>query len=547
MSGKLAGLVALCAWMMPAVASAQAANIDVQNFHPALGPYSIFSVEGAGTLDHLKPAGMLMFNYASEPLVAVSDAGVRRPVVDEQLALHVLLGVGVTRYMQVDLHLPLYVVNDGLVNGEDFGGFTAGDLALRVKGGLLSQQRGDALGLGLSLELRAPTGDDEAYTGTGGVVALPKLIIDKKIGRVLLAANVGAALRETKTVRNLDIGSEMTYGVGAEVALLKGLVAVGVEGFGRTQLASMFSNKDETSLEGLLAVKLNTPAGVSIISGAGGGILGGYGSPEFRGLIGISYAPIKRDLPDLDSTVPEDLDGDGITGAADKCPKAPEDFDKFQDEDGCPDPDNDGDGIPDKEDKCPDKAGKPEQKGCPVEAVDKKVPPNMTAVRAAPQRKFVTLEARSIRINSKIFFETDEAKIKPESLPILDEVAAVLKDNPGILRVEVQGHTDGSGDPDYNKVLSQERAEAVRDYLIKQGKVDAGRLTATGFGSTKPLVKEATDEDRAKNRRVEFMILETQKGWAPRAAAPGEVKLVKPKPAAAPTTPAPDAAPKANP
>jgi len=89
----------------------------------------------------------------------------------------------------------------------------------------------------------------------------------------------------------------------------------------------------------------------------------------------------------------------------------------------------------------------------------------------------------------------------------MDEITQVMKDNPHILKVSIEGHTDSDGADKYNLKLSDGRAKAVSDYLVEHG-IDKGRLTAKGFGETKPLVPNDTDEGKATNRRVEFHITE---------------------------------------
>lgn len=105
-----------------------------------------------------------------------------------------------------------------------------------------------------------------------------------------------------------------------------------------------------------------------------------------------------------------------------------------------------------------------------------------------------------------INFETAKAIILPESYPILDEAAKILKDNPGI-RVEIGGHTDSRGSEAYNQKLSQQRAEAVRLYLIQNHSIEPNRLLAKGYGESQPVAPNDTEENMAKNRRVEFIIL----------------------------------------
>jgi outer membrane protein OmpA-like peptidoglycan-associated protein len=123
-----------------------------------------------------------------------------------------------------------------------------------------------------------------------------------------------------------------------------------------------------------------------------------------------------------------------------------------------------------------------------------------------PKNKLVVVKKKQIVIKKQIQFEFDSATIKPESFIILDWVAQVLKDNPEIELVEIQGHTDDQGAGDYNLDLSQKRADAVRDYLIDAG-IDADRLIAKGYGEANPIVPNVTGKNRAQNRRVEFHII----------------------------------------
>lgn len=187
--------------------------------------------------------------------------------------------------------------------------------------------------------------------------------------------------------------------------------------------------------------------------------------------------------PDLDN------DADGIADSADKCPDKAEDPDGFQDDDGCPDLDNDNDTVVDLEDQCPNTPGSPSgaRKGCPG---------------------LVVVTGKEIRITQQIQFEFNKAIIKPGiSYKILDEVVQVLKDN-AAFKIEVQGHTDNVGNPGYNLKLSQQRADAVRAYLVAHG-IEPGRLVAKGYGMQQPLVQNTSEANRALNRRVQFIRTES--------------------------------------
>lgn len=185
---------------------------------------------------------------------------------------------------------------------------------------------------------------------------------------------------------------------------------------------------------------------------------------------------------------PLDSDGDGVFDGLDKCPDTPAGV--KVNADGCP-LDSDGDGIPDYQDKCPTVPAPGTADGCPPKAVEPQPAP---AVEPSAPRK-LTLDG--------VNFDHDSAKLRPESIAVLDNAAATLKEW-GEVKVEVAGHTDSVNSDAYNRKLSQRRAEAVRAYLIKKG-VAADRLTAKGYGESKPVADNKTAAGRAQNRRVELI------------------------------------------
>ena len=155
----------------------------------------------------------------------------------------------------------------------------------------------------------------------------------------------------------------------------------------------------------------------------------------------------------------KDTDGDGFADSEDGCPEEAENFNRWRDRDGCPD----------------------------------ELPVRITAER--------------VEIGEKIHFELGTANLSPESHPILDLVAMTLSEHPELGRIEVAGHTDVQGNRRDNQTLSEDRAQSVASYLSSKG-VGAERLASRGYGQTRPVVDEKTEEAYAMNRRVEFVILE---------------------------------------
>jgi outer membrane protein OmpA-like peptidoglycan-associated protein len=137
-------------------------------------------------------------------------------------------------------------------------------------------------------------------------------------------------------------------------------------------------------------------------------------------------------------------------------------------------------------------------------------------VETKPKR--VEVKADHIEITEKIQFETAKATIRPESSPLLDEITNVVKQNPQIRRLSIEGHTDNTGADKLNQKLSEQRAAAVRDYLVQHG-VESDRLLSRGWGKTKPIDDNSTANGREANRRVEFVIIE-QTGQTGTGGAP---------------------------
>ena len=189
-----------------------------------------------------------------------------------------------------------------------------------------------------------------------------------------------------------------------------------------------------------------------------------------------------------------DKDGDGTLDKEDACP----DVAGPKENKGCPWPDTDKDGILDKDDACPIVPGVVEYKGCPPP------PPMKAAEQKILERAFASLE-----------FATAKDIIKPKSFPSLNDLAKILKLHESEWTLKLSGHTDNEGNAEKNFVLSEKRAKAVKNYLVKKG-VKADKVITEWFGQTAPIADNATPAGRQKNRRVEMKIIYKEQAAQPK-------------------------------
>ena len=204
-----------------------------------------------------------------------------------------------------------------------------------------------------------------------------------------------------------------------------------------------------------------------------------------------------------------DRDGDGIADADDKCPDAAGTA-KYQ---GCPVPDTDGDGVNDEMDKCPSVAGVAKYDGCPIpdtdgDGVNDEVDRCPTRAGDAANQGCPVIAKEVIeKVNyaaKNVFFATGSYKLMPKSFSSLDAVVALLKADESLM-IDIEGHTDAQGSDESNQVLSDNRAGAVKTYLVSKGIAET-RLKSAGFGETKPVADNTSAAGRAKNRRTEMIV-----------------------------------------
>jgi OmpA-OmpF porin, OOP family len=483
-------VVACWVTLLPAIAYAQAQgpreNLDGERFKPAVTYDGFVTAEGSATRTTADPWEFGLFaNYALNSLVVVNQIDeVSDKFIAGRMGIDLLASVTIVEDFALGVGVPFFLAQTG-DEDPDFAGL--GDLRIVPKYRILDDR--DVVGLAAAVEVRAPTHVGDFSGGARMVVVAPKIIVDHRFGRsgFRMGANMGVAIREGTTFVNVDALSEYIYAAALSYRFggWDGIAALGLEANGGVGLTDV--NLEELPLELLLFGKVNPSSEWEISFGPGAGMIPGYGIPTFRAFAGVRYHPTNNDR-----------DGDGIPDDEDQCPDTPEDRDGYEDRDGCPEDaeerDDDQDGIPNIEDECPTEKetinGVQDEDGCPDGGPAKVI---------RKDNKLVILE--------NIEFATASASIRPSSYSILNQVALMLKANPDIKKLRIEGHTDSRGSREMNIVLSKARANSVRLYLINRG-IEHTRVASEGYGPDRPLVEEVDDEALQKNRRVEFVIKE---------------------------------------
>jgi outer membrane protein OmpA-like peptidoglycan-associated protein len=573
--GRVAALLAFCVSVVGAAsgASAQSTQIDLNQFRPAELATDGFATSTADGQGPKRFGFMIYMDYNDDALV-FQQAGtdVQSAVVHRQLTGHLAWNLGLFDHLVIFMDVPYHFIVDEAGSAADAlpgGGGTGpfgyllpnggglGDVYFGARGNIVGT-RADVFQLALQATMTINTGSlaDSLQTYKGQVDKKPylggwfELLMTFNAGDVLrIPLQVGYKLgtQGQLVTDRLFVGNEFTFGGGLLFMFADDKFMLSAEAFGRTAANSTekFWTREETPVEVLGGFKYLHPKGFMVGAMGSAGVAPGYGAPDWRfgGVIGFTMPgePEVGDadgdgiLDDVDDCPNEsedfdgfqdedgcpdlDNDGDGVLDADDGCPLDAEDIDGFQDDDGCPDPDNDGDGIPDVDDQCPNDPGTPENNGCPDpdrdgDGVPDRIDncpdePGTVENQGCQQPQMVVIGADRLEILERVYFKTGSAKLQKRSWALLDQVAAVMRAHPEIQVVRVEGHSDSTGNLNYNIKLSKRRADTVVRYLIGRGGVAKERLMSEGFGPTRPLVEDAkTRDELAQNRRVEFHIVE---------------------------------------
>ena len=491
-SRRRRALAAATVLAMPALAQVAMSNFELEQL--TLNP----SARGGlvvGGADLLAPkdfriAASLGYQYA--PLKYFENGVLKAIPVEHRLTAVLSGAVAVLPWLEVGATVPVVLYQGGTPALSRSGDMVLSSVPTQVSLGtpwlqgrmaVLQERNGSPLDLGLSLMLGLPFGSSPGLTREGTVSGQVLAGAGRTFKGVRIAAEVGAHLRPGTT-----LVADSTDAVGSRVLINAGASTVGGALRGELSVRTFVPLTAQPVSAELLVGLRYAFQDWELFAIGGPGFGNAPGTPMFRAVLGASFGGVKS----------------ARCGGRDPDPAQ------------CPGLDADGDGVANGDDACP-LVRAATANGCLAVAVApvvvpeavapvvaKVVPAVVAPVEEAPQ---VVLKDDHLELRGSVYFDTAKATLQARSFPLLDEVVKVMKDHPEVKYVSVEGHTDAQGSAGFNLRLSGARARAVKVYLEKAG-IAPKRLGAKGYGHTKPIASSATEEGRAKNRRVEFIVLQ---------------------------------------
>jgi OOP family OmpA-OmpF porin len=545
-----------------ALAQTAAPGFAINRFDPSERGSEWFALESLDLRGEARLAFGVIGDWSHKPLVLYApDGSAKQSLIEDQIFFHVGGGIILAQRLRLAVNLPIAVKQSGRSAGAGStiatpNDASVGDLRLGADVRLFGEY-GDAFTTAIGVQVHVPTGTQADYTGDGKVRVVPRLLGAGEAGPFAYAVKVGVQYRALDAnFVNTPIGTELVMGAAAGLHLIDKKVLIGPEVYGSTVISGDNNTfKRLTSpLEALFGAHI-TLDDFRFGAGVGPGLTRGIGTPELRVVGMLEWFPAITPPPpppadrDSDGVIdsddacpdtpgvrsedprkngcpppPPDRDNDGILDAQDACPETPGVKTDDPKTNGCPPPppDRDNDGVSDPEDACPDTPGvkteDPKTNGCPppppdrdndgINDPDDACPDTPGPKNSDPKKNGcpeARIEAGEIKILQQVKFKTNSAEILVESDSVLSAVQKILADHQEITGVRIEGHTDNRGGAAMNLNLSTKRAASVLNWLVKRG-IDKSRLTSKGFGLTRPIDTNTTEEGRQNNRRVEFHI-----------------------------------------
>ena len=491
---------------------AQIPNYQLQRFRPAPGASDYVTMWSTSVAPHLDWSAGAFFNHSSNPMQLGAYERPERETVVSQSQFDALASVGLWDRVEVGLVMPWTIRQRSrdlsiLVDpdsDEELGRSGLNDMRVSAKGQILSLEDG-AVGLAAIGTVGVPTGRRNALSSEGGISAEALLAGEMVFAHTIrVAANAGFRYRpDDLQVRQHTLGNEVVWGVGVHTPFITENMDLLAEAIGAVSVQSSperFSgiSRGEVPAEVLGAMRYGVHDDWSITSGLAGGLGDGIGAPDWRVFVGIDGRWTTGGWWSVDYNQP------GFEATVDPCDPSVREAQRGRlrfDPADCPEPIAETDPQEGK-DRIDDPIGSDWEPPPPPEPE-----PEETAEVVEDEEGDAMLRQGAIVITERVTFETASADIRQQSLPILDDVAALILRHDDIRLLRVEGHTDNVGDAQMNLRLSEERAASVVQYLVDQG-VDPERLTSIGYGEERPVGDNRTEDGRAQNRRVEFNIME---------------------------------------
>jgi OmpA-OmpF porin, OOP family len=591
---KLAAKLLVVAALLGLGGRASAQGFQLERYEPNSSGAWFFAVQHPWYSSTRYFSAGVTLDYAHDPLLAGTRASgsfmTTQEIVEHALVGHLDLAASFLDRVQLSATLPVTLLERGSFSAPfdvgPIGRQAVGDPRFGAMVRLFGQPDRSGFSLHLAGDIWAPVGNQALHSGDDRARGLIQIIMAGYGASLRYAINLGFVIRGTSsfdpsgTAAGTHVGHALQAGVGLAYANKTYNFQIGPELLFDTVVANGHAfSQDYTSLDLLLGLQYNIAKQVLIGAAVGFGLVTEVGTPDYRAIFRLAYAPIREkkvvvildrdhdgvlddvdqcpDVPQGDHPDPArpgcpigdrdkdgvlddvdqcpdvaqgdhpdpakpgcpigDRDKDGITDDKDLCPDEPQGDKPDPDKLGCPLHDKDGDGISDEKDLCPDvpQGAKPDPNklGCPLDTDGDGIPDETDACPTLPgvadpdpkKNGCPALKAGEHLVLRAVHFETNKATLVGDSTAVLDEIATGIKAHPEVKLLIVEGHTDDVGKAAHNLKLSRDRAKTVREYLIKQG-IEATRLQAKGYGSTKPVMEGKSDEARAANRRVELRV-----------------------------------------
>ena len=529
---------------------------NLQRFSPAPTQEGGFIVQGTSTPGHLRLSTGVVVSHARDPLVTVDAQGalVER-LVSDMTTIDALVAMGLGDRFLIGLDVPIHNVSGAAPAAVGKEGFGLGDLRLVPRYHVLGDAETDAFGLAVSLPVTMPSGDVEQLVSEQGFTATPMVAAQLGLGRFVFGANTGAKLRsDRREVSGTVIGHELTYAASGMARF--GDVRATLEAFGSLPLDGLDPKRSAKPLEVLLGGRWLSAGGFQASAGAGLGLIGDAGTPAWRLLAGVAYAPPEPAIDEeggeievaageaeatageeeavageeeavageeeatageeeavaaevVEAPAPEPDDGVVALGIAD-AQTAPETVNVE-----APPPPPPATEAPPPPPPPPATEAPPPPPPPPATEAPPPPPPATEAPPPPPPRVKVTRQAPSPvapatrpgghKRRDSVFFGPGSSTLEARDFAVLDALATRLQGAAVERKVHLSGHSDNERGDDVNEALSQRRVEVVRDYLVKRG-IAADRVSIDWFGSKRPIGKNHTEAGRSVNRRVDFVL-----------------------------------------